>query len=135
MFLCGECDDYYNNDNNNDDNEDDDDDHISTWLATCARKPKVPGSSPAATYSRVPNNRPPRLLTFRFFPTQDTFVPTPSIINFQSFFLTFFSVNSHFYHSPAKKKQIAQSSTITTNYVNTKHMLSLWDPIVGMSIE
>ena len=27
-----------------------------------------------------------------------------------------------------------QSSTITINYVNMKHMLSLWDPIVGMSI-
>ena len=50
MFLCGEYDDYYN-DNNNDDNEDDDDDHhISRWLATCARKPRVSGSSPAATY-------------------------------------------------------------------------------------
>ena len=51
MFLCGEYDDYYH-DNNNDDNEDDDDHHhhISRWLATCARKPKVPCSSPAATY-------------------------------------------------------------------------------------
>ena len=26
-----------------------------------------------------------------------------------------------------------QSSTITMSYVNTKHMLSLWNPIVGMS--
>ena len=50
MFLCGEYDDYYH-DNNNDDNEDDDDHHhISRWLATCAQKPKVPCSSPAATY-------------------------------------------------------------------------------------
>ena len=55
------------------------------------------------TYSRVPNNRPPppRLLIFRFFSTQDIFISTSPFINFQSFLLTFLSVNSHFDHSPS----------------------------------
>ena len=53
------------------------------------------------TYSWVPNNRPPRLLIFLFFSAQDIFIPTPPIINFQSFLFTFLSVNSHFYHSPS----------------------------------
>ena len=38
---------------------------------------------------------PPRLLIFRFFFTQDIFIPTLPIINFQSFLLTFLTVNSH----------------------------------------
>ena len=52
-------------------------------------------------YSRVPNNCPPRLLTSRFFSTQDIFIPTPPIINFQSFLLTFLGENSNFHHSPS----------------------------------
>ena len=42
-----------------------------------------------------------RLLIFRFFSTQGIFIPTPPIINFQSFLLTFLSVKSHFHHSPS----------------------------------
>ena len=57
------------------------------------------------TYSRVPNNRPPRLLIFQFFSTQDIFIPTPPIINSQSFLLTFLSVNSHFHHSLSYRKR------------------------------
>ena len=44
---------------------------------------------------------PPRLLTSRFFSTQDIFIPTPPIINFQSFLLTFLRENSNFHHSPS----------------------------------
>ena len=52
------------------------------------------------TYSRVPNNRPPpSIVNFSIFSTQDIFIPTPPIINFQSFLLTFLSVNGHFHHS------------------------------------
>ena len=56
--------------------------------------------APKSAYSRVPNNRHPPLLIFRFFSTQDIFIPTSPIINFQPFLLTFLSVNSHFNHSP-----------------------------------
>ena len=63
----------------------------------------------------------PLRLIFRFFSTQDMFIPALPIINFQSFLLTFLSVNSHFH----KEKEIVQSSAITMNYVNTKQMLSL----------
>ena len=55
-------------------------------------------------YSRVPNNRPPPphpIVNFSIFSTQDIFIPTPSIINFQSFLLTFLCVNGHFHHSPS----------------------------------
>ena len=83
-------------------------------------------------YSRVLNNRlpppplpPDLLLIFRFFFHPGHLYSNPPIINFQSFLLPFLSVNSHFHHSPSSKKEIVQSSTITMNYVNTKHMLSL----------
>ena len=62
-------------------------------------------------YSRVSNNRlpqpspppppSPRIVNFSIFSTQDIFIPTPTIINFQSFLLIFLSVNSHFHHSPS----------------------------------
>ena len=77
----------------------------------------------------------PRLLIFRFFSTQDIFIPIPPLL------LIFSHFCSHFWVSIAiftiihhKEKEIVQPSTITVNYVNRKHMLSLWDPIVGMSI-
>ena len=59
------------------------------------------------TYSRVPsvgvyllinNPRPPWLLIFLFYSTQDIFIPTSPIIKFQSFLL---SINSHFHQSPS----------------------------------
>ena len=61
-------------------------------------------------YSRVPNNRLPP--------------PTPPIVNFSSFLhpeqlYAIFTIVHH------KEKEIVQSNTITINYVNTKHMLSL----------
>ena len=40
-------------------------------------------------YSRVANNCTPQLLIFRFFSTQDIFIPNSPIINFQSFLLHF----------------------------------------------
>ena len=52
-------------------------------------------------YSRVPNNRPPPIVNFRFFSTKDIFIQPPPIITFQSFLLTFLSANSHFHHSPS----------------------------------
>ena len=87
-------------------------------------------------YSRAPNNRPPpRLLIFRFFTTHDTFIPTPPALlifsHFCSHFWVWIAIFIIVHH---KEKEIVLSSTITMNYVNTKHMLSLWDPIVGMSI-
>ena len=51
-------------------------------------------------YSRVPNNRPPQLLIFDFFPPWTFLFQPPPIITFQSFLLTFLSANSHFHHSP-----------------------------------
>ena len=61
-------------------------------------------------------------------------IPTPPITNFQSFLLTFLSKNAIFTIVHHKENEIVQYSTITMNYVNTKHMLPLWDPIVGMSM-
>ena len=72
-------------------------------------------------YSWVPNNRPLPIVNFSiffhpghlysnppptpFFSTQDLFIPTTPIINFQSFLLTFLSVNSHFPHNPSQRKR------------------------------
>ena len=67
---------------------------------------------------------PSQLLVFRFFSTQEIFIPTP-YYNFQSFLLTFLSETAIFTIVHHKEKEIVQSSTITMNYVNTKHMLSL----------
>ena len=65
---------------------------------------------------------PPPIVNFWIFFYPGHPYSNPPIINFQSFLLKFFSVNSHFHH---KEKEIVQSSTITMNYINTKHMLSL----------
>ena len=55
-------------------------------------------------YSRFPNNRPPSIVNFSIFFHPGHLYSNPPIINFQSFLLTFLSVNSHFHHSPSKRK-------------------------------
>ena len=79
------------------------------------------------SYSRVPNNIvSPRLLIFRFFFHPGHLYSNPPIINFQSLLLTSLSVNSHSHHIVHhKEREIVQFNTITMNYVNMKHMLSL----------
>ena len=53
-------------------------------------------------YSRVPNNRPPTpIVNFSIFFHPGHLYSNPNIINFQSFLVTFLSVNSHFHHSPS----------------------------------
>ena len=87
--------------------------------------------------TRVPNNRappaPPRMVNFLiFFSTQDIFIPTPILLIFSHFCSYLYIAIFIIVHR--KEKEIVQSNAITMNYVNTENMLSLWDPIVGMSI-
>ena len=105
----------------------------SSYIITLQQK-KYCGGPPCLipiyrTYSRVPDNRPPSplppIVNFLIFfhpghPYSNLPCPPP-FINFQSFL----SVNSHFHQVHHKEKGIVQSSTITMNYVNTKHMFSL----------
>ena len=84
--------------------------------------------------SRIIAHPYPWLLIFRFFSTQDIFIQPPLLLIFSHFCshfwvqITIFTIVHH------KEKEIVEPSTITMNYVNTKRMLSLWDPIVGMFI-
>ena len=77
---------------------------------------------------------PPRLSIFRFFPPRTSLLPpTPLLLIFSHFCSHFWVQIAIFIIVHHKDKEIVQSSTITMSYVNTKHMLSLWNPIVGMS--
>ena len=60
--------------------------------------------------------------------------PTPLSLVFSHFCSHFWVEIAIFTIVHHKEKESVQSSTITMNYVNTKHILSLWDPIVGISI-
>ena len=87
-------------------------------------------------YSKVPNNRPspPPIVNFStFFHPGHLYsnpppapAPLPLLFIFSHFcshfwvWIAIFTIDRH------KEKEIGQSSTITMNCVNTKHMLSLW---------
>ena len=58
---------------------------------------------------------PPLVVNFSIFFHPGHLYSNPPVINFQSFLLTFSSVNSHFHHVHHKEKEIVQSSTITSS--------------------